>query len=98
MPEPYTKLQSSNGTVATAGTAVQVNPVSTPCAQLTITANEGNVGELVYGGSNVKAAVNGRIGTPLIQGQSVTLPIDDLSKVYLDAVTSGDGFSYSWLS
>lgn len=98
MPQPYTKLQSGNGTVPTAGTAVQVNPVSTPCASLTITANEGNTGELCYGGSNVVAAANGRIGTPLVQGQSVTLAIDDLSKVYLDAVNSGDGFSYSWLS
>ena len=98
MPAPYTKLQSSNGSVTTAGTAVQVNPVSTPCAELSLTANEGNAGEICYGGSNVKAAVSGRIGTPLVQGQTVVLKIDDLSKVYLDAVTSGDGFSYSWLS
>jgi hypothetical protein len=98
MPAPYTKLQSSNGSVTTAGTAVQVNPVATPCAELSLTANEGNVGELCYGGSNVLAAANGRIGTPLIQGQTVVLKIDDLSKVYLDAVNSGDGFSYSWLS
>lgn len=95
---PYTKLQSNNGTIAIAGTAVQISVSSIPCGQLTITANEGNAGEIVYGGSNVVAAAIGRIGVPLVQGQSVTLLIDDLSKVWFDTVNSGDGFSYSWLS
>jgi hypothetical protein len=98
MQSGYSSLKSSNGSIATAGTAVQINPVSSPCAQLTITANEGNTGEIVYGGSNVVAAVIGRIGTPLVQGQSVTLAIDDLSKVWLDTVNNGDGYSISWLS
>ena len=78
MPQPYTKLQSGNGTVPTAGSAVPLNPVSTPCASLTLTANEGNAGEICYGGPNVVAAANVRIGTTIVLGQSVTLAIDDL--------------------
>jgi hypothetical protein len=99
MQTPFTKLQDSKATVTTAGQRVQLNPVSTPCGKLTVTALEGNAGEIVYGGATVVAALGAtRSGTPLVQGQSVDIPIDDLSKVWLDAVNSGDGVSYTWLS
>jgi hypothetical protein len=97
MPQPYTNLKSGNGSITTAGTAVQLAAGATPCAELTITANENNVGTIVYGGSNVVGAASGRIGTPLVPFQSVQIRIDDLSKVWFDAVTSGDGYSYSYL-
>ena len=65
---PYVKLQSGNGTVATAGSAVQLNSVSTPCGKLTVTALKTNTDDIVYGGSNVVAGgatATGRIGRRL---------------------------------
>lgn len=97
MPAPYSKLQDSFTLIPTPGTRIQL-AASTPCAELTMTALETNVGEIVYGGATVVAAASGRSGTPLVQGQSVTIKIDDLSKVWLDTLNANDGVSYSWLS
>jgi hypothetical protein len=96
---PFIKLQDGKGVIPTAGTRVQLSTVSIPCGKVTLTALKTNNDEIVYGGATVVAALGAtRSGTPLVQGQSVDIIIDDLSKVWLDAIVSGDGYSYSWLS
>jgi hypothetical protein len=98
MQTPFIKLQGSRTVVATAGQRVQLNATSTPCGKLTITALKSNTGEIVFGDSTIVAAFGSRNGTPLEPMQSVDIPIDDLSKVWLDAEVSGEGVSYTWLS
>jgi hypothetical protein len=98
MQTPFTKLQDSRTLIPTPGSRIQLNTTSTPCGKLTVTALESNAGEVVYGGTTVVAALGTRSGTPLVPGQSVDIPIDDLSKVWLDTLNSNDGVSYTWLS
>lgn len=70
---------------------------TTPCKQVTITAETDNDDVVVLGGSTVIALLATRRGTPLYAGDSVTIPIDDLYKIYLDVLVSGDGVTYSFL-
>ena len=94
--EYYTNIQDNNQTVTTAGTRVQLNTTAIRCSKVTITARISNAGEVVVGGSTVVAAVATRRGTTLFQGDSVTLYVNDLSKIYVDAVTSGDRVEYTY--
>jgi len=98
MPAPYTVLKDGKTAVTTAGQRVQLTTTGTPCAKLTVTALGNNTNEIVYGGITVVGAVGStRSGTPLQPGQSVDIPIDDLSKVWLDSIVNGEGVSYTWL-
>lgn len=79
--------------VTTAGTAVQISSTSVTCRKLTITAKEGNAGKIWVGGSTVE---EGR-GTPLYQGQSITITPSDLNLVYIDADAGNDGDGVTFL-
>jgi hypothetical protein len=94
---PYTNFKDGKTTVATAGTRQKLAS-PTPCGKVTVTAREDNSDNIVVGGPTVVALLGPtRSGSVLVQNQSITLEIDDLSKVWLDAVTSGDGVTYSYL-
>lgn len=82
-------------TVTTAGTRVQL-AASTPCISVCVTALAANTDKVVCGGPTVVAAAATRRGTPLAAGESVTYTVGDLRLVYLDAVVSGEGVSYSY--
>jgi hypothetical protein len=84
--------------VTTAGTRVPLASSSTPARSVSITALEGNTGKVVVGGATVVAALATRRGTPLAAGDTVTLDINDLSKVNVDAMVNGEGVSYSYLT
>jgi len=60
-----------------------------------ITAETDNTGVITVGGSAVVGALATRKGVPLAVGDSVTLPINNLSDVYLDTTVNGDGVTYS---
>lgn len=92
--EYYTNIQDNSRTVTTAGTRVQLSTTAIRCSKVEITAKINNVDFVVVGGSTVVAAEATRRGTPLAQGDTLTLYVNDLSKIYLDAVTSGDGVTY----
>lgn len=94
----YTTIADGNKDVTLAGTAEKLIASATPCRKVTITANIDNSDYVVVGGSTVVAAVAGRRGTPLVQGQSFDVLIDDASKIYLDVVSSGDGVTYTYLN
>jgi hypothetical protein len=39
--------------------------------------------------------VGGTTGTSLLAGESVTIPVDNASKVFVDARTTGEGVSFT---
>ena len=84
--------------VAAAGTAETLVAASTSCRFVILTALSTNTGIVAVGGSTVVAAAATRRGAALSAGDSVGIPIDDLIKIYLDAVVSGEGVSYMFLS
>jgi len=83
-------------TVTTAGTRVQLP--DQPCAEVTITGHENNTDVVVVGGVNVVAANATRKGQPLEPLQSITLRIDNLNKIYIDAKVNGEGATYTYLA
>lgn len=89
--------------VATPGTAVPLVSSSTPCTKVIVTANMGsgdgvvvgNTGYVVVGGAGVVAAAATRKGTPLMNN-SISIDIDDLNKIYLDAEVAEDGVTFTY--
>jgi len=83
--------------VTTAATRVTLAS-STTAKVVIITAETDNTDYIVVGGSTVVAALATRKGTPLNPGDSVTLEVDDLADVYLDAMVSGEGCTFTYLT
>jgi hypothetical protein len=94
-------MGSGRAVVATGGTPVQLSTASKACLSVTVTALSSNTGVVAIGGSDVVAAVGTRKGTALEKGQSSKWTasldgIDDLSGIYVDAVTNGEGVSFAY--
>lgn len=85
-----TGLVNGAATVPKPGTAVRLSSTSIPTKRVTIQANAANAGALYYGGSNVSATN----GLYLFPTQSATLNTSDLSNLFIDAGTAGDGIAY----
>lgn len=96
MEETFANVRDGRKVVAAAGTAERLVSSSTPCRKVEITAEVDNTDYVVIGDSTVVAALATRRGTPLAAGTTMTLYVHDLYNVYLDAVTSGDGVSYTY--
>jgi len=93
------KIQTGSLIVPTPGTALPLASVTTPCAKLTISADDNNANPIVVGDANVVAAVGAsRRGNVILPGGSVAYDIDDLSKVFVDVITSNDKVIFSWTS
>lgn len=90
---PGTSLVCGRKTVSTGGTAEALASATT-VREVIITAETDNTGYVVVGPSTVVASLATRKGTPLAAGSSMTLEIDNLSKVYLDVTVNGDGVTY----
>ena len=88
-----TAITTGTKTVTTAGTAVAL-AASTICESVLIYPLETNTGVIYVGGSTIEAA-NGRA---LYIGDAVSIKIDNLSKVYIDASVSGEGVGYTALA
>lgn len=85
--------------VARAGTRVPLVAESAIGGTVTITAEDTNTGAVVIGAAGVVAAAATRRGIPLYpdpaRGRtSITMSIDDLSRIHLDAETDTDGVTY----
>lgn len=91
---PPTSLLTGNTAVASAGTRVQLTTTKTPCAWVVVTAAPANAGNIVVGDVNVVATSDAERGVTLDGGDSITIPIADVSSVYIDADTSGDEVGY----
>jgi hypothetical protein len=94
-------LVSGRTAVTTGGTAVQLSATSTPVRCLWIMAATANTNPVVVGGSDVVAAVGTRKGIAL---RSTDPPVrltaadgvDELSDVYVDAVTNGEAVTWAY--
>lgn len=90
----FSTLQSGQDTVATSGTPEQLNggnSLSVPDgAKLEIRALNGNSGNAYVGDSSVTTGS----GYELAPGQKTELRIDDVSSVYVDVATGGEGVSW----
>jgi len=90
---PYSIVGSGAQTVATSGTRVALNS-STAIKSVTIRALATNTG-LIYVGSSSVTSAN---GFQLSSSETVSLDIDNLSKVYIDSSVSNEGVTYIYLS
>lgn len=92
----YFTPKTLNKTVTTAGTRVQLFTSSTPCHSCTIEANPGNTGVIYVGDSTVSSSV---YGISVAKGASFSFAGDgnnskvDLTDIWLDCGTNGDGVS-----
>ena len=93
-------MSDGNGSVTTAGTAVQLPNVSCRRVKITCsewngdTANCPNGGIIVVGGSSVVAALATRRGVPLYPTQSEWFKISNLNLLYIDSVDNGAKYHY----
>ncbi len=83
--------------VATPGTPVALAG-STTSKTVTVQAEKDNTGDIIVCGSGVVGPVATREGVYLSPGDSIDLPINDLSNVYIDAMVATDGVSYIYFN
>ncbi len=94
-----TGIGDGNKCSTAAGTRIALTGTSTAAKYVILTAMTGNTSTVVAGGSTVVAtASTARRGTPLNPGQSMGLPVDNLTDVFIDTLTTGDGVSYAYLT
>jgi hypothetical protein len=87
-------ISDGRKTVTTAGTRVTLVSSATPCKKVDIQALSTNSAVVVVGGSTCVASASTRQGIALNPNDSYSLEIDDVSKVYIDSVVSGEGVSF----
>ena len=92
--QTYPNIRDGRKVVTTAGTAERLVSSETACRKVTIMAELDNTGYVVVGDSTVVASLSTRRGIPLGAGTSITLDVENLYPIYLDAETSGDGVTY----
>lgn len=90
---PYTVLGNGKQTVTTSGTRVQLAS-STTTTTITVRALVGNTG-IIYVGNSAVTASN---GFQLSASESVSIDLDNLSKVWIDSSVNGEGVTYIYLS
>ena len=81
-------------TVTTAGTAERLLASTTACKKIIMTAEDDNTGKIFYGGSSVSSSV----GDYLFPAQKITIEIDDVYEVYIDAEQDGDGVKFTYFT
>ena len=68
---------------------------ATAAKGVAIQALKTNTGNIAVGGANVVAAAGAsQIGPVLEGGESISVPCDDLSDIYIDSTVSGEGVTY----
>ena len=90
-------VSDGNRTV-TAGTALPLITASTPCKKLTVTALPNNTDLIVVGGQTVVASSDNRRGHTLFAGSAITLEIDNVNKIFIDSIVTGEGVSFIYLN
>jgi predicted secreted Zn-dependent protease len=86
---PASTVISGQKAVTTAGTEVVLDS-STAVLSVTVKAKHGNT-NMIYVGTN---PVSSSTGFVLDAGEAVSLDVDNLADVYIDADTNGEGVSY----
>lgn len=89
-----TSLGSGQKAVAAAGTQVSLVAVVTDCKSVTVKAKTTNTGFIYVGASSVSSSD----GFILSAGDTVSLDINDVSKVYIDASVNNEGVSFLYVN
>lgn len=95
---PPSGIGSGRKAVTTAGTRVQILSTSIVTKKVIITALASNSTEIYVGGSSVSGVNGSESGALLEPTGSATFEIDNINKVWIDAVTSGDAVSFTYLT
>jgi hypothetical protein len=93
-PDQATTLTDGRKTSTTPGTAVAIR-AALVCKWVTVTALVTNTQQVNVGGSGVLGTLGASTGTPLLPGGSISLPVDNASKVFIDPRVSGEGVSFT---
>lgn len=75
--------------VTTAGTKVQLSDIA--CREVIIIAKRTNTGYIYVGGNTVSST---SYGAELAAKDSITIPVNNVNKIYIDSSVSGEGISY----
>lgn len=89
-----TGIVSNTKVVTTAGTAVKLVASTTPAKWVIVQSQTDNTSSIAVGDSTVLATVATGNGILLGPGESVTLPVDDLVDVWIDALVNGEGVRF----
>lgn len=84
--------------VAVAGTPERLVAATTPCKTVLIVAKETNTGVIVVGSSGIDALSASLLGIPLLPGDSLSMDVDNLYSLYVDAAVNTNGVVFSYLS
>ena len=91
------KIVSGRKAVTTAGVAEKIVAAVTYCYRVDLSADLGNTNPVVIGNSSVVAADSSQRGIVLVPGNPpITILIDDVSKIYVDAQTDGDAVCFNY--
>lgn len=82
--------------VAASGTAVPISTTPNYVTAVTVTALPTNTNLVWVGGPTVKAAVGQERGMPLDASDSFYMEVADLNRIYIDAITNGEGVTYTY--
>ena len=88
-------LTSGRSEVAEIGEPMQLHAGSMEAQDIDIVALATNTGVVWVGDYNVRAAVGNETGVPLDPGLGYHLEAVDLSTVYIDSVTAGEGVTWN---
>ncbi len=90
-------IVSDRTVVASAGIRVQLSATSVSIFRIDVSADIGNTNVVVIGDSSIVATSGSQKGTVLFAGNpSITIYIDNLNKLYVDAITGGDAITYTY--
>lgn len=96
-----TSIGQGRKTVTACGTPEKLIATPVSCQYVMAKAISTNAGTIVLGGSGVIASASTRKGFPLsvVSGssESITIPIDDVSKIYADCTTPGEGVVFTYM-
>lgn len=92
---PSGSLKGGVAVCTAAGTANAIATTNVQCSWVVIQAQNSNTGNVMIGTSAVDITDGSETsGIELAAGESVTLPVSNLSEIYIDADTSADGVTY----
>ena len=98
MPDIHASITSGRKAVAVAWTREQVIAVSTPCKEVWLSADTENADVIVIGGVDVVAVGGSQKGVVLFAGNPpIKLYIDNVYKLYVDAISNGDAVLFNYL-
>jgi len=89
------KLVSGQKNVTTPGTELQLVTADTNIYSVVIKAKAANTGIIYVGGDNT---VSSTTGFALAAGESVSIEIDNLNKIWIDSSVGSEGVTYLYVT